>query len=166
MGGKLQVDTESEPELFWGLRGGGGNFGIATGFTYDLHPVGPLVLGGPVYWPLEQAPLVLRFLRDFAPVAPDDLGIMIVAHQAPPLLFLPPEAYGTPAFGLLVTWAGDIAEGMRMLAPLLQVGRPLRRIGQAGALPRHPDIARRIRCTWQRRPLAVRMLARVIRRSN
>jgi FAD binding domain/Berberine and berberine like len=124
-GDKLHVDADSEPELLWGLRGGGGNFGIATGLTFDLHPVGPLVLGGPVYWPLEQAPLVLRFLRNLAPVAPDDLGIMIVAHQAPPLPFLPPEAYGTPAFGLLVTWAGDIAEGMRMLAPLLQVGKTL-----------------------------------------
>ena len=124
-GDKLHVDTDSEPELLWGLRGAGGNFGIATGLTFDVHPVGPLVLGGPVYWPLDQAPLVLRFLRDWAPVAPDDLGIMIVAHQAPPLPFLPPEAYGTPAFGLLVTWAGDIAEGMRMLAPLLQVGTTL-----------------------------------------
>ena len=114
----------SEPELLWGLRGGGGNFGIATGWTLDLHPVGPLVLGGPVYWPLEQAPQVLRFLRDLAPVAPDDLGIMIVAQQAPPLPFLPSEAYGRAAFGLLVTWAGDIAKGMQVLAPLLHLGKP------------------------------------------
>jgi FAD/FMN-containing dehydrogenase len=64
-GRQLQVDAETDPELFWGLRGGGGNFGIATAFSYDLHPVGPLVLGGPVYWPLEQASEVLRFLRDF-----------------------------------------------------------------------------------------------------
>ena len=59
-GDRVRVDADSEPELFWGLRGGGGNFGIATAFEYDLHPVGPLVLGGPVYWPLEQAPQVLR----------------------------------------------------------------------------------------------------------
>jgi FAD/FMN-containing dehydrogenase len=124
-GKQLHVDTNSEPELLWGLRGGGGNFGIATGLTFDLHPVGPLVLGGPIYWPLEQAQQVLRFLRDLASVAPDDLGIMIVAQQAPPLPFLPPEAYGTPAFGLLVTWAGDLAEGMRVLAPLEQLGNPL-----------------------------------------
>ena len=55
-GERLRVDAEHEPELFWGLRGGGGNFGIATAFEYDLHPVGPLVLGGPIYWPLDQAP--------------------------------------------------------------------------------------------------------------
>ena len=63
-GERLRVDADSDPELFWGLRGGGGNFGIATAFEYDLHPVGPIVLGGPVYWPLEQAPEVLRFLRE------------------------------------------------------------------------------------------------------
>jgi hypothetical protein len=75
-GERMRVDAESEPELFWGLRGGGGNFGIATAFEYDLHPVGPIVLGGPIYWPLDQAPDVLRFLRDFAPDAPDELGVM------------------------------------------------------------------------------------------
>ena len=55
-GERLRVDADSEPELFWGLRGGGGNFGIATAFEYDLHPVGPMVLGGPIFWPLDQAP--------------------------------------------------------------------------------------------------------------
>jgi hypothetical protein len=124
-GRQMHVDVETEPELFWGLRGGGGNFGIATAFSYDLHSVGPLVLGGPVYWPLGQASEVLGFLRDFAPQAPDDLGIMLVAHRAPPLPFLPPERYGAPTFGLLLTWAGDIAEGRQVLAPLVHVGSPL-----------------------------------------
>ena len=123
-GERLRVDGDSEPELFWGLRGGGGNFGIATAFEYDLHPVGPLVLGGPVYWPLEQAPQVLRFLREFAPSAPDELGIMIVAHRAPPLPFLPPERYGTPVLGLLLVWAGDMDEGLRATPPC---GRSARR---------------------------------------
>ena len=121
----VRVDAEHDPELFWGLRGSGGNFGIATAFEYDLHPVGPLVLGGPIYWPLEQAPMVLRFLREFAPTAPDDLGMMLMAHRAPPLPFLPMAHYGTPAFGLLLSWAGDIAEGLRALAPLCSRGTPL-----------------------------------------
>ena len=69
--------------------------------------------------------MVLGFLRDFAPSAPDELGIMIIAHKAPPLPFLPPEQYGKPAFGLLLTWTGDVAEGMRAVAPLLQVCHPL-----------------------------------------
>ena len=126
-GERLRVDADSEPELFWGLRGGGGNFGIATAFEYDLHPVGPLVLGGPVFWPLEQAPEVLRVLREFAPDAPDELGIMIVAHRAPPLPFLPPERYGAPVLGLLLVWSGDLAEGERAIAPLRAVGAPLGR---------------------------------------
>jgi FAD/FMN-containing dehydrogenase len=124
-GEQLRVDAYSEPELFWGLRGGGGNFGIATSFEYDLHPVGPLVLGGPVYWPLEQAPQVLRAVRELAPEAPDELGIMIVAHRAPPLPFLPAERYGAPVLGLLLVWCGDIAEGIRATAPLRAVGTPL-----------------------------------------
>jgi hypothetical protein len=124
-GERLRVDAESEPDLFWGLRGGGGNFGIATAFEYDLHPVGPIVLGGPVYWPLEQAPAVLRFLRDFAPDAPDELSVMLVAHRAPPLPFLPAGRYGTPVLGLLLVWCGDVAEGMRATAPLRSLGTPL-----------------------------------------
>jgi FAD/FMN-containing dehydrogenase len=124
-GERLRVDADREPELFWGLRGGGGNFGIATAFEYDLHAVGPLVLGGPIYWPLEQAPDVLRRLREYAPDAPDELGIMIVAHRAPPLPFLAPEHYSAPVLGLLLVWSGDIAEGIRATAPLRAVGIPL-----------------------------------------
>jgi FAD/FMN-containing dehydrogenase len=124
-GEALRVDADSEPELLWGLRGGGGNFGVATAFEYDLHPVGPIVLGGPIYWPLEQAPEVLGQLRELAPNAPDDLGIMLVGHRAPSLPFLAPEHYGTPALGLLLVWAGDVAEGMRAIAPLRALGAPL-----------------------------------------
>ncbi len=124
-GERLRADAEREPELLWGLRGGGGNFGVVTAFEYDLHPVGPMVYGGPIFWPLEQAPAVLRFLRDFAPDAPDDLGIAIVANLAPPMPFLPPESYGRPVFGLLLVWSGDIAEGIRATEPLRSIGTPL-----------------------------------------
>lgn len=124
-GERLRVDARTEPELFWGVRGGGGNFGIATAFEYDLHPVGPVVLGGPVYWPVEQAPQVLRVLRDLAADAPDELGVMLVAQHAPPLPFLPADRYGTPVLGLLLTWCGDIAAGLAATAPLREVGRPL-----------------------------------------
>ena len=117
--------VRADPELLWGLRGGGGNFGIVTAFEYDLHPVGPIVLGGPVFWPLEQAPDVLRFLRDFAPGAPDELGLAIVAMPAPPMPVLPPERYGTPVVGLLPVWCGDPRKGARVLAPLRRVGTPL-----------------------------------------
>jgi FAD/FMN-containing dehydrogenase len=124
-GEAVRVDAEHEPELLWGLRGGGGNFGIATGFEYDLHAVGPIVLGGPVFWPLAQAPAVLRVLREFAPEAPDELGVMLVANLAPPMPFLPPEHYGSPVFGLLLVWCGDPAEGARAIAPLRGTGTPI-----------------------------------------
>jgi hypothetical protein len=124
-GEPLRVDAEHEPELFWGLRGGGGNFGIATSFEYDLHTVGPVVLGGPIFWPLAQAPEVMRVLREFAPGAPDELGVMLVANLAPPMPFLPPEHYGSPVFGLLLVWCGDPAEGARAIAPLRGIGTPI-----------------------------------------
>ena len=124
-GERLRVDAGSERELFWGLRGGGGNFGIATAFEYDLHPVGPIVLGGPVFWPLAEGPRVLRALRDFAPEAPDELGISLALLHAPPLTVLPPEQVGRPVVGLVLAWAGDMAEGERATAPLRRIGTPL-----------------------------------------
>jgi hypothetical protein len=81
---QTHADAETAPDLFWGLRGGGGNFGVATTLEYRLHPVGPLVLGGPIFWRLDEGEQVLRFLRDFAPQAPDELGITFAAFLAPP----------------------------------------------------------------------------------
>jgi FAD/FMN-containing dehydrogenase len=124
-GERMHVDEPTEPELFWALRGGGGNFGIATALEYRLHPVGPLVLAGPIFWPLAQAPAVLGYVREIAADAPDDLGLAVVAMLAPPVPFLPPDRYGTPVVGLVPVWAGDIAEGERVIAPLRRVGTPL-----------------------------------------
>jgi len=124
-GERLRVDAASEPELFWGLRGGGGNFGVATAFEYRLHPVGPLVLGGPMFWGLDDAPAVLRVLRELAPAAPDELGISISIMPAPPMPFLAPEQFGKPVIGLVLAWMGDFAAGERAIAPLREVGRPL-----------------------------------------
>jgi len=124
-GTQMLVDAESEPELFWGLRGGGGNFGVATAFEYRLHPVGPLGYGGPVFWPLSEAPQVLRVLREYAPEAPDELGITMSMMLAPPLPFLPPDQFGKPVVALVPVWTGDLAEGERALAPLRRIGTPL-----------------------------------------
>ncbi len=124
-GERRRVDAESEPELFWGLRGGGGNFGIATAFEYQLHPVGPLVLGGPIFWPLSDAPAVLRRVREYAPEAPDELGISIAMMPAPPLPFLPPDQFGKPVVALVLAWAGEFAAGERAIAPLREIGSPL-----------------------------------------
>jgi FAD binding domain/Berberine and berberine like len=122
---QVSVDAQSEPELFWGLRGGGGNFGIATAFEYRLHPVGPIVLGGPIFWPLADAHSVLQFVRDFAPEAPDELGITVALRLAPPMPFLSPEQYGKPVLGLVLVWAGDTAQGQKAIAPLRKIGAPI-----------------------------------------
>jgi hypothetical protein len=122
---RLHVDAETEPELFWGLRGGGGNFGIGTAFTFRLHPVGPMVLGGPIFWPLAAAPAVLRVLRDFACEAPDALSLGMTMRLAPPMPFLPPEQYGKPVLGMLLLWTGNPAEGEKAIAPLRRIAPPL-----------------------------------------
>ena len=142
---RVRVDAEREPELFWALRGGGGNFGIATAFDYRVHPVGPLVLGGPIYWPLEQAPTVLRLLREFAPDAPDELGMMLVAHRAPPVPFLPPEQLrgaGDRPLARVVRRHRRRAARRRSVAG----GRhPVGRCRSSGPVPCHPDPPRRQR---------------------
>jgi FAD/FMN-containing dehydrogenase len=122
---RLRVDAFTEPELFWGLRGGGGNFGIATAFEYRLHPVGPMVLGGPIFWPLADAAEVLGHVRDFAPGAPDELGLAIFLRLAPPGPLVPPDWYGRPVIGLVPVWTGDPAAGQRVLAPLRRIARPV-----------------------------------------
>jgi hypothetical protein len=124
-GEPLRVDAGTEPELLWGLRGGGGNFGIATAFEYRLHPVGPMVLGGPVFWRLEDAPKVLGVLRDYAPEAPDELGITLAMMLAPPAPFLPAEQDGKPVLSLLPVWSGELEEGRRAVAPLLGAAPPV-----------------------------------------
>src|ERR687894_2966315 len=124
-GEQMHVDAETEPDLFWGLRGGGGNFGVATTLEYRLHPVGPLVLGGPIFWRLDEGEKVLRFLRDFAPQAPDELGIAFAASLAPPSPILPREEYGKPVVALVLVWSGDPVDGERAIAPLRAIGAPL-----------------------------------------
>ncbi len=122
---QMHVDAKTAPDLFWGLRGGGGNFGIATSLEYRLHPVGPLVLGGPIFWRLKEGEKVLRFLRDFAPQAPDELGIAFAASLAPPSPILPREEYGKPVLALVILWSGDPTDGERAIAPLRAIGTPL-----------------------------------------
>jgi hypothetical protein len=124
-GERVRADADREPELFWGLRGGGGNFGIATAFQYRLHPVGPLVLGGPMFWALEDAREVLEYASGLAAEAPDELGIALNAFRAPPVPFLPRERYGSPVLALVLVWSGDPEAGEAALAPFRALGRPI-----------------------------------------
>jgi FAD/FMN-containing dehydrogenase len=123
-GEAMHVDADAEPELFWGLRGGGGNFGVATAFEYRLHPVGPMVLGGPIAWPIEDGPAVLKAMNEIAAEAPDELGISPAVMPAPPAPFVPMERIGKPMVALILVWAGDPAAGEKAIAPLRGIGSP------------------------------------------
>ena len=114
----IRAAPDENPDLFWGLRGGGGNFGIVTSFLYRLHPVGPEVLAGILFYPEAQIPQVLRFLREFAPTAPRELFVGATLRVAPPAPFLPDEVHGTKVIGVGAFCAGTVEAGKRALEPL------------------------------------------------
>jgi hypothetical protein len=122
--GDLVRASEAEnPDLFWGIRGGGGNFGVVTEFTFRLNPVGPLVLAGPIFWPMAESPRLLRFYRDWIAEAPDELMTIVIHRKAPPLPFVPPELHGKPVVAIACCYAGPIEEGERVVGPLRRFGR-------------------------------------------
>jgi FAD/FMN-containing dehydrogenase len=121
----VTASGDENPDLFWGIRGGGGNFGIVTSFEYRLHPVGPIVLAGPVFHRLEDAPEVLRFYREFIAGAPDELTTIFELSVAPPLPFLPEEVHGSPIVMVGACYAGSPDEGAEVVRPLKQFGRPI-----------------------------------------
>ena len=110
----LSASASENADLFWALRGGGGNFGVVTSFEYRLHPVGP-VLGGMSIYPLEQAKDVLRFYREFSTTAPDELRVDAVIGALPP----------GPGVAIIVCWCGSIEEGERALGPLRSFRSPV-----------------------------------------
>ncbi|HEX6937077.1 MAG TPA: FAD-binding oxidoreductase [Actinomycetes bacterium] len=120
----VTASASQNPDLFWGLRGGGGNFGIVTKFTFRLHPVGPMVLGGMLMYPTAMAREVLRFWRDFILQAPDEVGGAVAFITAPPADFVPEPVRGHPVLGIIVTYAGDPEVGQKVVAPLLEFGPP------------------------------------------
>ena len=121
----LTASVDENPDLFWGIRGGGGNFGVVTSFEYRLHPVGPIVLAGPVFHHIEDAPEVLRFYRGFIAEAPDELTTIFELEMAPPVPFLPEEVHGKPILMVGACYAGSPDEGAEVVRPLKQFGRPI-----------------------------------------
>jgi FAD/FMN-containing dehydrogenase len=123
--GRFLKASESEnKDLFWGLRGGGGNFGIVTSFEYQLHPVGPMVLGGMLLHPFSKAGELLRFWWDYMKEAPDELGGAGAILTAPPAPFVPEHMKGKLAAGLIVFYAGSPEEGEEWVRPLKEFGPP------------------------------------------
>lgn len=115
-GNRLTASETENEDLFWAVRGGGGNFGIVTSFTYQLHPVGPTILGGMILYPMEQANAVLRFYRTFTRSTPDELIVFAVFMNTPD---------GLPVVALLAGWFGPLAEGEQYLKPLRAFGTPV-----------------------------------------
>jgi FAD/FMN-containing dehydrogenase len=124
--GRLVHASEDEnPDLFWGLRGGGGNFGVLTGVEYVLHPVGPEVYAGGVAWPADQAPGVLEMFRKTATEAPPELTLVAAMRIAPPAPWLDRDIHGKPIVLLLACHTGGVAEAERHLAPIKAFGKPV-----------------------------------------
>jgi FAD/FMN-containing dehydrogenase len=114
----VRASAEENADLFWALRGGGGNLGVVTGFELALHPVGPTVAAGMILFPHERGGEVARFFRDWTADAPDDLCAVFLGRTAPAAPFLPAAVHGKPIVGVAACWAGDPQEGLAALAPL------------------------------------------------
>ena len=121
----LRASGDEHPDLFWALRGGGGNFGVVTAFEFGLHPVGPTVLAGPILWDASDVGEVLRFYRDFVSQAPDELGTVVRFGTAPPLPVIPTELHWRPVVMIGTCYAGPIEDGERVLRPLRASRTPL-----------------------------------------
>jgi FAD/FMN-containing dehydrogenase len=124
-GTRVRASEQENADLFWGLRGGGGNFGVVTAFEYRLHPVGPEVLTGPLLYPLDQARDVIAFQRDFMRDAPDAVTVFNVFMGVPPMEPYPEALHGQNLLFVAPLFVGPIEEGERALAPLRAVGKPL-----------------------------------------
>jgi FAD/FMN-containing dehydrogenase len=124
-GRRRHVSDSEEPDLFWAIRGGGGNFGVVTEFEFELHPVGPLVTAGLIVFPFAQAREVLRQYRDFVGTISDDLSVWAVMRKAPPLPFLPSDVHGTDILALAAFSALPADQVMPAIAPLRGFGQVL-----------------------------------------
>ena len=121
----VKASADENEELFWGVRGAGANFGVVTEFEFELAPVGPTILAGPIFWKMEDSPEVLRFYRDWVADAPDDLMTIVVHRKAPALPFVPEELHGQPVVMVICCWVGDLDEGERFIRPMREFGRPV-----------------------------------------
>jgi FAD/FMN-containing dehydrogenase len=117
-GSVVTASERDNQDLFWGIRGGGGNFGIVTEFEYRLYPLGPIVLAGLALWPMERAPEVLRAWRDYVDAAPDELSTACVTITAPPEEFVPAHLRGQVVLAMPAMYVGDPGNGARVMQPL------------------------------------------------
>ena len=129
--GQVRVaSADSNPDLFWAIRGGGGNFGIVTSFTFRLYPLGPIVAFAGIFYPLADAVEILRKFRDFGDSAPDEVSAVAIGVTMPVDPNLPPEVHDQHCLVIGGVYAGDADEGMKALQPLREFGTPFADISQ------------------------------------
>jgi FAD/FMN-containing dehydrogenase len=121
----VHASEQENAVLFWGLRGGGGNFGVVTSLEYRLHPVGSTVLGGAIFYPAERAAEVYRFYREWTRQAPDELTTMCNLATAPPAPFIPEAFHGKPVAVIAGMHCGSPEDGEHAVAPLRRLGEPV-----------------------------------------
>jgi len=121
----VRASDDDHADLFWGLRGGGGNFGVVTGIDYTLYPVGPEIVGGVVAWPASEAAKVLDFYRTFAEEAPPELTLVTLMRPAPPAPWLPKDWHGKPIVAIIACYTGNPEEGEAVVAPIKAFGSPI-----------------------------------------
>ena len=121
----VKASADENADLFWGMCGAGANFGIVTEFEFRCVPLGPQILAGPIFWPMEKSGEVLRFYRDWVAEAPDELMTIVVHRKAPPLPFVPEELHGKPVVMVICCWVGDIEEGQKFIKPLKDFSSPV-----------------------------------------
>ena len=160
-GSVVRASADDDAELYWALRGGGGNFGVVTSLEMALHPVGPTVLGGVVFYAGEDAAEVVAGWRDHVGDAPDQLSSLVNLTTAPPAPFLPVEWHFKKVAAVAVCWAGDPAEGADVVKPLRTLGTvvadligplPVRRAATAARRPVDPGVGELLHVCLHRQP--------------
>jgi FAD/FMN-containing dehydrogenase len=119
----VTASKNQHPDLFWAIRGGGGNFGVVTSFLFQAHPV-KMVYAGPIFWDATHAKAVMRTYRDFLPTAPEALGIFVGLKTVPSMDPFPKEGWGRRACAIIGSYNGSVADGQRALTPLLEALPP------------------------------------------
>ncbi len=121
----VRASEDDNADLFWGLRGGGGNFGVVTNIDYAVYPVGPEITGGVVAWPIDEAPRVYELYRTLAEAAPRELTLVALTRPAPPAPWLPKEIHGRPIVAILACDTGAVADAEKRVAPIKSFGSPV-----------------------------------------
>ena len=128
-GREVRADETQNQDLLWASKGGGGNFGVVTAMEFQLHPVGPMILGGLLIWAADRAPEVSRVYRDWADTSPEELGSGLAMLSGPPEEFVPAHLQGQPVVGVIVCWTGDEATGTELVQVMRDLGPEVDLVG-------------------------------------